>query len=477
MRHESYGGYVSIDFLYALAFIAFLQYGQSQLEKRKQELTIKCQRQKEEDAAALADEEKDYVERIAQEYRYFEFVNTIRLLSRELFTRINPEKGGAHRVDSVLQELRNKLLFFNESFCSRFLNEEIRNAEFYDEGSALRHLATVKELFATHIALYWMAVKHTHGSLKGSRLSEDEQNKVEFVRSSVKSLLTHYDLLTQVATIANEIAAQERAQQYSAVDLQSVLDTFETDNSPAADVAKLQRLQKVYLLVHKYFMQKAGNYDLPFEIAQQDGDNGFLFNNEVKNAPGNRSVELGNSFIRDNQVSAKKDGRKDFVQIAHGEDRRDNADFHSEDSQANIDDREDLLKDDAEEDFAYLKHQLSLPQAPRDWRLEHSSETLRIYRKVNHNHHAHWSHIVLRSVAQLDHIPKHIVFKALAEINLRAKWDHGLGQIEQLEHIKEKDQTFFRINVNVPQHMQAREAVLIRKVLRDFPQVHQSAIV
>jgi len=94
-----------------------------------------------------------------------------------------------------MQELRNKLLYFNEGFCSRFLNEEIRNAEFYEEGSALRHLATVKELFATHVALYWMAVKHTHGSLKGSRLGEDEQNKIEFVRSSVKSLLTHFPLL------------------------------------------------------------------------------------------------------------------------------------------------------------------------------------------------------------------------------------------------------------------------------------------
>lgn len=245
-----------------------MQYGQSQLEKKKEELSGKCQKQKEEDAAALADEEKDYVERIGQEHQYFEYVNTLRLLSRELITRINPEKGGAHRIDSVLQELRNKLLYFNKDFCSRFLNEEIRNAEFYEEGSALRHLATVKELFASHIALYWMAVKHTYGALRGSRLGEDEQNKIDFIRNSVKSLLTHQPFLAQLSAIANEIALQERAQPYSPVDLQSVLDTFETDNTPAADVAKLQRLQKLYLLVHKYFMQKAGNYDYPYEIAQ-----------------------------------------------------------------------------------------------------------------------------------------------------------------------------------------------------------------
>jgi len=106
---------------------------------------------------------------------------------------------------------------------------------------------------------------------------------------------------------------QESAQQYSAVDLQSVLDTFETDNSPAADVAKLQRIQKLYLFVHKNFMQKAGNWDLPFEIAQQDGESGFLFINEIKSAPGNRSIELNASFIKDNQLTGKKDGRKDII--------------------------------------------------------------------------------------------------------------------------------------------------------------------
>ena len=136
-----------------------------------------------------------------------------------------------------------------------------------------------------------------------------------------------------------------------------------------------------------------------------------------------------------------------------------------------------MLKDDTEEDFAYLKHHLSEAQAPREWRMEHSTDFVKVFRKVNRNHHAHWSHIVLRCLAQLDHIPKHIVYKALAEVGLRAKWDHGLGDIEQLEHIKDKDLTYFRLRMDVPQHMQAREAVLVRKVLRDFPQINQTAIV
>jgi len=110
--------------------------------------------------------EKDYVAHLETEHRYFEFVNTIRLLSRELFTQINTDDSNAAKnIDQVLLELRKKLLNYNEEFSSRFLNEEIRSLDFYTEGSALRHLATVKELFATHIALLWTSVKHLSGSL------------------------------------------------------------------------------------------------------------------------------------------------------------------------------------------------------------------------------------------------------------------------------------------------------------------------
>ena len=39
--------------------------------------------------------EKDYVSRVESEFRYFEFVNTLRLLSRQLFTQINHEDANA----------------------------------------------------------------------------------------------------------------------------------------------------------------------------------------------------------------------------------------------------------------------------------------------------------------------------------------------------------------------------------------------
>ena len=62
------------------------------------------------------------------------------------------------------------LFTFNENFTSRFLNTELRNGDNFEDWSALRHLATVKELFATHIALLWMSVKNLNGgTLKGSQ--------------------------------------------------------------------------------------------------------------------------------------------------------------------------------------------------------------------------------------------------------------------------------------------------------------------
>jgi hypothetical protein len=67
--------------------------------------------------------------------------------------------------------------------------------------------------------------------------------------------------------------------------------------------------------------------------------------------------------------------------------------------------------------------------------------------------------------------------KAISDINIRAKWDKYLGAIEVLEHNKEADQTYFRFNVNVPAHMQKREAVLVRKVLKDFPKLNETTII
>jgi hypothetical protein len=53
----------------------------------------------------------------------------------------------------------------------------------------------VKELFATHVCLLWMSIKHTYGSLKGKNLGEDELSKLNFIIKNIKSLVNNKTFL------------------------------------------------------------------------------------------------------------------------------------------------------------------------------------------------------------------------------------------------------------------------------------------
>ena len=374
---------VGVDLLYALAFITFLQHGQNELERKKEALTEKCQCQKEEDAAALAEEEKDYVEHIGQEYQYFEFVNMIRLLSRELFTKVDPSvpKAAAHRIDAILLEVRDKFFHVNDAFCSRFLNEELRNDQFYEDGSSLRHLATVKEVFATHILLLWMAVKCTSGSLRNKLqgADEDTKSKLEFIKSTVASLLSYIPMLEQIRDIAQEVAEENRNIEgiYTVNKLRSILENFEHDSSPQEDTDRLVQLQGLYIVLHKYFMGKAGNYDEPFELAQDALD--FLFTQEVQKSEklfANKGSEseilqddegFTNTKTKVNQqlTMTGHGGRKDFVLNAVGEHRDDHIEVYTDESKMEGDDDDEAILADGN-DFAFLKEE-ALSHRPQDW--------------------------------------------------------------------------------------------------------------
>jgi len=87
------------------------------------------------------------------------------------------------------------------------------------------------------------------------------------------------------------------------------------------------------------------------------------------------------------------------------------------------------------------------------------------------------SKITLRCEAEIDHVPKNIILKAITDMNIRAKWDDSLGKLEVLEFDKRNDVFYVKADMQVPQHMQEREAVLVRKVMRDFPENNKSTIV
>ena len=105
--------------------------------------------------------------------------------------------------------------------------------------------STVKELFATHLALYWMAIKHTVGPLKNKKLGQDEQDKLNFIIKKVKSLVTHKPLLEEIIRVTSNIEGFS-THDYTVKTLEKILDSFDLDNKPSDDTQKLQELQKLY---------------------------------------------------------------------------------------------------------------------------------------------------------------------------------------------------------------------------------------
>ncbi len=276
--------------------------------------------------------EKEYIARVETEHRYFEFVNTIRLLSRQLFTQVSTENPlAARQIHEILLEIRKKLLNFNENFSSRFLNEELRSLEFYEDGSALRQMATIKELFATHIALLWTASKHLRGSLQDKTIKPSEVEKLQFVEKTIKGLLNSDHLMNEIKLIASdEEKSQNEVTNMSSAALRKLLDSFDADQSPAQDTAKLQKLQQIYAIVHEHFAEKAGNRGIIHELAEDENE--VLFRKESK-AAGNNQFEA--RFLNKSKDGGDRQGKyglkpfpnkRDIMMGAAGDDHDDKND-------------------------------------------------------------------------------------------------------------------------------------------------------
>ena len=423
------------------------------------------------------------------EYRYFEFVNTIRLLSRQLYTQINADGGNAaHQIDDVLLELKKKLLNHNESYSSRFLNEEVRSLEFYEDGSALRHLATIKELFASHLALLWMSVKHLRGSLQDKSTSPSETEKLSFLEKTIKGLLSSDHLMNEIRMIASdEDDSKNQVTKYSIVELRTLFDSFENDRTPANDAQKLQKLQQVYAIIHEHFAEKAGNRGIIHELA--DDENEILFRKESKVA-GNANLAasfLDASVDKSNPPPAKRSAllpdinskslppKRDLLKVAAGDDNID-----GEESEVDVGNNSEAAyaNADVDRDFAYLKYHLGQNPKGKEWKTlyDDKNDFIKVVIKGKFDRES-VSKITLRCEAEIEHVPKNIILKAITDMNLRAKWDHSLGKLEVLEYDKRNDYFYVKTEVSVPEHMQAREAVLVRKVMRDFPDPNKCTIV
>ena len=318
-----------------------------------------------------------------------------------------------------------------------------------------------------------MSVKHLNGTLKGTSKSNKELSIVKTIQKSVQSLLVNKAFLEEIVLITSESDIKSR---FTVEELQSILNSFDSSAKPSDDTQKLAKIQQLYSAIHSHFAQKAGNTDFANDFAEDDGD--FLFRREANN---NNAGGLNTSGIHKGsflpEISANKrssiDPRKDFVQIAHGEEDHDNIDFKSEEGE---DEDAIFANADIDPDFAYLRYHLQDGKAQREWKLEHSSnnDRIKIYKRSNNKG---WSNITLKCVAELEHIPKHIIMKAITDINIRVKWDKSMGALEQLEHDKRNELTYIKTVMDVPFHLQPRETVHLRKVMKDFPLPHQDTIV
>ena len=236
------------------------------------------------------------------------------------------------------------------------MNEELRSADFYESGSALRHLATIKELFATHLALLWMATKHTRGSLASKKANARELERLELIIKTVKSLVNCEHMMNEIKNIASdEDNSNNAVTKYSVAELQKIFDTFESDTKGADDTAKLNRLQQVYFIIHEHFAEKAGNRGFIYELAEYENE--YLFKKESK-ILGSLNVSMEKqkkgSFLP--EISPNK-GRKDFIENAAGDDH-DHEMGNDDTSQHSLIQEDAFANSDIDRDFAYLRYHL-----------------------------------------------------------------------------------------------------------------------
>ena len=132
---------------------------------------------------------------------------------------------------------------------------------------------------------------------------------------------------------------------------------------------------------------------------------------------------------------------------------------------------------DVDRDFAYLRYHLSNKQG-KEWKTlvdeANGAPKVLIQGKLDRDS---VSKITLKCEVEIDHVPKNIVLKAISDMNIRSKWDNSLGKLEVLEFDKRNDVFFVKADLSVPQHMQQRDAVLVRKIMKDFPENNKTTIV
>ena len=76
---------------------------------------------------------------------------------------------------------------------------------------------------------------------------------------------------------------------------------------------------------------------------------------------------------------------------------------------------------------------------------------------------------MIKCTAELPKIPKYIAFEALADINIRKKWDEVIWNLKIVEEDLINGKAILYYNIKTPSFMKMREIIVSSKVMKDFP--------
>lgn len=116
-----------------------------------------------------------------------------------------------------------------------------------------------------------------------------------------------------------------------------------------------------------------------------------------------------------------------------------------------------------DEDFIHLSRAFDIPDD--EWENLTNKEHIKIFRKkVTES-----TVFCFKIYAHLPGIPKEVAFKACSDFHFRKTWDEMLAKSNIVEDDIVKNEIVYQYMPPVPMIVSAREGVLRRKMLRDFP--------
>ena len=71
--------------------------------------------------------------------------------------------------------------------------------------------------------------------------------------------------------------------------------------------------------------------------------------------------------------------------------------------------------------------------------------------------------------AALKGIPRELAWEVFTDMRVRQKWDRVMHQLEIVEEHREQETCIFHYVIPTPPFIQTRDALIEKKVLRDFP--------